>query len=101
MELTKEYFDQIVGNLPTKKGIEELEKSLDQRLTKLATKDDLKNAISASEKKIIARIDEAQEELAIMTKNGFDDILARPDFKERVQKLEKEILSLKNALSLT
>ena len=82
----------------TKKDLEQV---LDQRLSKLATKDDLKNAISGSEKKIIARIGEAQEELAIMTKDGFDDVLDRLNVKERVQKLEKQMTELRTALHLS
>ena len=79
----------------------ELEQVLDQKITNLPTKDDLKKAIVASEKKIITRIDEAQEELARMTKSGFDDVLERLDVKERVQKLEKEMISIKTALHLS
>ena len=79
----------------------ELEQVLDQKITNLPTKDDLQKAIVASEKKIITRIDEAQEELARMTKSGFDDVLERLDVKERVQKLEKEMISIKAALHLS
>jgi len=79
----------------------ELEQVLDQKITNLPTKDDLQKAIVASEKKIITRIDEAQEELARMTKSGFDDVLERLDVKERVQKLEKEMISIKTALHLS
>ena len=79
----------------------ELEQVLDQKITNLPTKDDLQKAIVASEKKIITRIDEAQEELARMTKSGFDDVLERLDVKERVQKLEKEMISIQTALHLS
>ena len=81
MELTQQHFDQVVKTL--------------------STKDDLKNAISTSEQKIIARIDEAQEELARITNTGFDDVLERLDVKERMQKLEKQMTELRTALHLS
>lgn len=71
MELTKEYFD----------------KTLDK-------------VVKASESRVIARIDDAQEELARMTKNGFDDVLGRLDVRERVSKLEKDMVQMKTALNL-
>jgi hypothetical protein len=98
MELTKKDLEQI---LDQKLNMLVTAEVLDQRLSKLATKEDLKNAVFASEKKIIARIGEAQEELAIMTEHGFADVLAHPDFKEKIQKLEKGMSSIKMALSLT
>ena len=65
------------------------------------TKEILEQTIKASEKRIISRIDEAQEELARMTKIGFDDVLDRLDVKERVQKLEKQLAELRTALHLS
>lgn len=65
------------------------------------TKEVLEQTIQASEKRIISRIDEAQEELARMTKTGFDDVLDRLDVKERVQKLEKQLAELRTALHLS
>ncbi len=65
------------------------------------TKEDLENTVRASEKRIIKRIDEAQEELARMTKNGFDDVLERLNYKERVEKLEKQMTELREALHLS
>ena len=90
MELTKEHFDQTIKGLATK-----------NELKNLATKDDLQKAVSSSEKKIIARIDEAQEELAQITSGGFDDVLDRLDVRERMQKLEKEMAKIKVALHLS
>lgn len=65
------------------------------------TKEVLEQTIQASEKRIISRIDEAQEELARMTKTGFDDVLDRLDVKERVQKLENQLAELRTALHLS
>ena len=76
---------------------QELEKIFDQKLSKVATRDDL----HGSEKKIIARIDKAQEELAQMTSHGFDDILDRLNVRERMQKLEKDMAKIKVALHLS
>ena len=77
MELTKEDFEKI----------------LDQKLLKLATKDDLKVQTKVLSEQI--------EELARMTKNGFDDVLDRLDVKERVEKLEKDMVQMKLALHLS
>jgi len=77
MELTKEDLVQI----------------LDQKLLKLATKDDLKVQTKVLSEQI--------EELARMTKNGFDDVLDRLDVKERVEKLEKDMVQMKLALHLS
>ena len=106
MELTKKEFEQI----------------LDQKISKLVTKDDLGNildhrfekqsklfdgkldtAIKASEKRIIARIDEAQEELARITNAGFDDVIERinkVDVRHRTEKLELDMKNLKAAVDL-
>lgn len=65
------------------------------------TKEVLEQTIKASEKRIINRIDEAQEELARMTKSGFDDVLDRLDVKERVLRLEKQLSELRTALHLS
>lgn len=64
-ELTKEYFDQVL------KG--------------LATKEDLKAELASAEKRIIKRIDEAQEELARIV----NDTIAVP-FTERFDRLEEQ-----------
>jgi len=41
------------------------------------------------------------EELARMTKNGFDDVLNRLDVRERMLKLETEMVKIKSALHLS
>jgi hypothetical protein len=65
------------------------------------TKEILEQTVKASEKRVIARIDEAQEELARITNNGLNDVLHRLDVRQRVDKLEKEMKELKTALNLT
>jgi len=46
-------------------------------------------------------IDYSQKELAPMTKTGSEDVLDRLDVRERVQKLEKDITTIKSALHLS
>jgi len=65
MELTKEFFEQTVGNLATKAD-----------LKGLATKQDIREAV---------------EELARITNSGFEDIQQRLDVTEKVQKIETTI----------
>ena len=60
MELTKEYFDK-----------------------------QLKSELTATEDRIIKRIDESQEELARMVAAGFEDVQSRLDVRERVINMEK------------
>ena len=126
MELTKEVFEKILDQKLDQKLDEKLKKfatkeDLKNFITKddlksfatkddlksFATKDDLKNfpnrqdlstAILSSEKRIVARIDEAQEELARMVKNGFDDVLERLDVRQRVERLETDMSKIKNSL---
>jgi hypothetical protein len=61
---------------------ERFEQILSERLAPLATRDQI-------------------EELARMTKHGFDDVLERLDVRERVQNLEGEMAKLKAALHLS
>ncbi len=66
-----------------------IEKTLSQHTTaleKLATKQDVRNAV---------------EELARITNTGFADILERLDVRQRVQQLEADIQHIKQALHLT
>lgn len=66
----------------------------------LATKKDLellrtKKEAETMEKRIISKIDQAQEELAVITRNGFDNVFERLDAKPRVEKLEKDLGNIK------
>ena len=86
MQLTQQHFDQTMKGLATKDDIKGL-----------VTKEDAKGL----EKRVIARIDEAQEELALITKSGFDDVFDRLDVRERMQKLEKQMTEIRMALHLS
>lgn len=76
MELTKQHFDK--------------------QIAKLATKDDL----LALRTEIGGDIDNAVEELARITKAGFDDVLERLDVTERVYTLEKDMKKIKDAIHI-
>ena len=89
MELTKEHFDQAIAGLVTKT-------ELDNAVASLATKDE----ISGIEQRIIKRIDEAQEELARMVANGFEDIAQRLDVTEQLQVFERKFQKVEEALHI-
>jgi tRNA uridine 5-carbamoylmethylation protein Kti12 len=89
MELTKEHFDQIVKDLVTKADV-----------VGLASKTDIEVAIASSEKRIIQRIDEAQEELARMVSAGFEDLQRRLDFSQQLKEHELKFQRLEEALHI-
>ena len=89
MELTKEYFDLVVSGLATKKHLEE--------------------SLGATERRLVGRIDEAQEELAriiaetIATPfterfNHLEGMLA---VKDDVQVLKRQMAEIRSALHLS
>jgi hypothetical protein len=73
-ELTKEYLDKAVANLATKQD-------LTTAVAPLATKDQI-------------------EELARMTKHGFDDVLERLDVRERMSVVERKLQKIGEALHI-
>jgi len=79
-ELTKEYFD----------------KALKAVVAPLTTKAEL----TATEKRVIKRIDEAQEELARMTAEGFFDVQNRLDVREVIHAHERKFKKLEEALHI-
>jgi hypothetical protein len=89
MELTQEYFDQVVQGLATKSDLEGL-----------ATKQDLTQGLAGTEARLITRIDQAQEELARMVAEGFEDMQHRLDVTDRMQKLEAQMKELRAGLHL-
>jgi hypothetical protein len=84
MELTQEYFDQMIAKLATKEDITVIRKDLD------AQSRDLK-----------AHAEELQAELARMVHEGFTDMQERLDVNVRVKKLESDMRELRNALHLS
>lgn len=74
--------------------------SFETALAGLATKDDLTTAIMASEKRVIKRIDEAQEELARMVASGFEDIQQRLDVTAKIERFEQKFQKLEEALHI-
>jgi len=89
MELTKEYFDQIIKNLATKED-----------LKPFVTKDDLKESLKAQTKELKVFAVEQTEELAHMVNGGFDDVLDRLDVRERMAKMEKKMSKLEHMLHM-
>ena len=79
-ELTKEYLDQ----------------ALKAAVAPLATKD----ALAASEERIVKRIDDAHEELARMVADGFVDIQNRLDVTAQIKAFELKFQKLEEALHI-
>jgi hypothetical protein len=79
---------------------ERFEEILSKRLALLASKEDLATGLAATEKRIIKRIDTAQEELAVMVANGFEDIQTRLDVTAKIQTFELKFKKLEEALHI-
>jgi hypothetical protein len=85
MELTKEHFDEVVAGLVSKQDV------------------------VATEKRIISRIDEAQEEFARIVADTiatpftkrFDRLEELLEVKEDVQTLQKQMAEIRSALHLS
>ncbi len=76
MELTKEHFDKTIQGLATKADLQDLEV------------------------KLVTRIDESQEQLARMTKRGFDDVTSRLDVGNKITELEHQMDEVRRELNL-
>ena len=83
MDLTKEHFDKTISGLATKIDLK-------------ASKSDLKGM----EERILSRIDDAQEELAIMAANGFEDIQRRLDVSDKINTFERKFEKLAKSLNI-
>jgi len=77
--LTKEYFDQKFDALAS----------------------ELKGDLAATEARLTKRIDDAQEELAAMTKRGFEDIEKRLDVRTEVEGLRLQMREVRRELNLS
>ena len=78
MNLTKEHFDKAL------KGI--------------ATKSDLDTRMKKQTRELMAYTDDRLESLARMIQAGFEDLQQRLDVNDRIEKLEKEMKKIKEAL---
>lgn len=87
--LTKEYFDKQLNKLVSRRDFSDQIKKLSTKEDILSTKED----ILFSTKKDI-------EELARITSKGFEDVIKRLDVRERVEKLERQMETVKGALNL-
>jgi len=76
--LTKEYFD---------KKLDGLSRSVDKKLSVLT--EDLKSYVS-----------DKNEELARLVSASFEDVIKRLDVRERVEKLEKKVGRIMEAINL-
>jgi len=107
MELTKEYFDQVVSGLATKKELAGL--ATKDQLAGLATKKDLETGLGATEKRLMQRIDEAQEELARIIADTiaapftrrFDALEESLAVKEDVATLKRQMSEIRSTLHLS
>ena len=99
--LTKEYFDRKIGTLVTKDGLKKELKSFATKddLKNFATKDDLKNFAIKDDLKNFATKDDLGE-LAAMISRGFEEIIRKLDVRERVEKLEKKVGKIMEAINL-
>jgi hypothetical protein len=64
------------------------------------TKEYFEQSLKATEQRIVKRIDEAQEELARMTSEGFLDIQNRLDVRELIYAHEQKFKKLEEALHI-
>ena len=69
-------------------------------ITKKEFEQILDKRLDSQTKIIVKRIDKAQEELARITNVGFEDVLDRLDVRERMNKLETDMVKIKAALDL-
>ena len=69
-------------------------------LTKEHFEQHLNTQLKSSEKRIIKRIDGAQEELARMVSGGFEDRQNRLDVKQQIQQFERKFQKLEQALHI-
>lgn len=69
------------------------------------TKEFFEKTLLSTEKRIIThlaeKIEQSQEELALMVQAGFEDVMERLDVRDRVEKLEKDMSKIKSALHLS
>jgi hypothetical protein len=103
-ELTKEHFDQLLKGLATKADLKGL--ATKEELKGLATKADLKGVATkddlvATERRLVKRIDEAQEELARMVASGFEDVQRRLDVTAQVKEHERKLRLIAEQLHIT
>ncbi len=87
MNLTKEYFDKALKNLVSKSD-----------LKGFATKADLDMRMEKQTQALMAYTDDRLESLARMIQAGIEDLQQRLDMNDRIEKLEKDMKKIKEAL---
>ncbi|OGN32843.1 MAG: hypothetical protein A3I92_00815 [Candidatus Yanofskybacteria bacterium RIFCSPLOWO2_02_FULL_43_10b] len=86
-DLTKEYFDKQLKNLATKQDIGKLDKKIDK------LEIELKSFVEI-------HVEEKIDVLARAVNTGFEDVIKRLDFRERVEELERKMSKMEKALNL-
>jgi hypothetical protein len=92
-ELTKEYLDKAISNLATKADV----------------RDEVRSVVEASEKRIVKRIDETEEELAriiadtvaVPFTQRFDRLEKLLQVEQDVETLKRQMTELRSALHLS
>ena len=64
------------------------------------TKEHFDQSLAVTEKRIVKRIDEAQEELARLVADGFEDMQRRLDVTAQMQTFERKFQKLEEALHI-
>ena len=91
MELTKEYFDQVVKGLVTK---EHLDKTINNAVAPLATKKDVREAVDD-----LARI--VADTIATPFTKRFNQLEKLLEVKEDIETLKKQMTEIRSALHLS
>jgi len=87
--LTTEYLDKKFG---------QIDKKFDNVVKELKSYTDTR--VGAAVKELKGYADEKQDEMATMVNKGFEDVLKRLDVKDRMDKLEKKVEKVYEALHL-
>jgi len=65
------------------------------------TREFFEESLAASERRIIGRIDQAQEELARMVSAGFEEVQRRLDVSAKIELFEQKFQRLEEALHIS
>ncbi len=87
-QLNKEYFDR---------KFNAIDKKFEGTDKEIGT---VKASIKSDNDELKALVKSEIEELARMTSKGFEDVIKRLDYRERIERLEKEMGKVREALNL-
>ena len=86
-ELTKEYLDKKLDSQTV-----EIKSYVDDRVDGLATKKDLENLVISDEEKI--------DDLAVMVARGFEEVKKELDVRTQVENLDHRMVRIEQALNI-